>query len=895
MKEECCVMKKITALLLAVLLAFPLNGLTQAASVFAEDISDQNVQELSLDSVEDARTAEPVPEEESQEQPEEENSYTEYDTESDFVDESGEFQEEIVFEEETIVPEGEIWSEETVEEDPQGELSDSEFAEEPEMGEEAVMEEDGFILSEVSDQLNAGDLVLSNNSVTIAVGDTYPLYVMDNGTIVSAQAWATSDPSVATVSNSGVVTGVAKGSAVITAIYNGTSIECIVSVVSQTTATTTRYNVLILDASNSMKGTPLEREKEAAKQFCKKVLSSDGNNYLAVVAYSDSAGIVCSMTNNLSALNASIDNVSAGGNTNMNEAFQLAGNILDAQPSGAKVIKNVILCSDGLPNTGSSVTSGRYTSSDHSSKYAFANAAYNTDVELKNKNYFIYALGFFHNSESNDLVFGKRLMKDLASKDKYYVITDPGDIGDALDDIADKITNITLNKTSITVKVGSTYQLNVTENGAAVKAVWKSSDTSVATVTSSGKVTGKKTGTATITVTYGGKTMKCKVTVANITLNKSSVSIYKDCTYTLTAKVSGKSQTVTWSSSDKSIATVTTSGKVTGKKAGTVTITASANGVKATCTVKVLNPTITLNKKSTSIYKDCSTTLTATVKGKSKTVTWSSSDKAVATVSSSGKVTGKKVGTVTITAKANGVKATCTVKVLKPTITLNKTKLTLYINTSEKLIATVKGKSKTVTWSSSRTSVAKVSSNGTVTALNDGTTTITASCNGVKATCKVTVIRKHPSYAQYFIFKPTLCSYGSKYIDEMGERLILNAGAKIRKCACFMEYRYDSQYRQKIPYFTIACVGDDITSARFEGYFSYRSKLVYTPSNVSKINKFTMYKNSDGIWTHNNYAMIKYNFEDAKGNNLAVRCTGVSGKNMKLFTDKQAMIDWLKS
>ena len=59
-------MKKITALLLAVLLAFPLNGLTQAASVFAEDISDQNVQELSLDSAEDARTAEPVPAEESQ-------------------------------------------------------------------------------------------------------------------------------------------------------------------------------------------------------------------------------------------------------------------------------------------------------------------------------------------------------------------------------------------------------------------------------------------------------------------------------------------------------------------------------------------------------------------------------------------------------------------------------------------------------------------------------------------------------------------------------------------------------------------------------------------------------------------------------------------------------------
>lgn len=75
---------------------------------------------------------------------------------------------------------------------------------------------------------------------------------------------------------------------------------------------------------------------------------------------------------------------------------------------------------------------------------------------------------------------------------------------------------------------------------------------------------------------------------------------------------------------------------------------------------------IKLNKSSSSVYIGKSIKLKATVKGKSSKVTWSSSNKKVATVSASGKVTGKKAGKVTICAKANGKTAKCTVTIKKP-------------------------------------------------------------------------------------------------------------------------------------------------------------------------------------------------------------------------------------
>lgn len=163
----------------------------------------------------------------------------------------------------------------------------------------------------------------------------------------------------------------------------------------------------------------------------------------------------------------------------------------------------------------------------------------------------------------------------------------------------------------------------------------------------------------------------------NLSLNKTSVSLTVGETATLTATVSpsnAANQSVTWSSSNNSVATVS-NGKVTAKSAGTATITAKThNGITATCNVTVtqkeVNPTsISINETSVSLNVGETTTLTATVSpsnASNKTVTWSSSNDSVATVSN-GKVTARSAGSATITAKtANGITTTCSVTVKTP-------------------------------------------------------------------------------------------------------------------------------------------------------------------------------------------------------------------------------------
>ncbi|MBR3965573.1 MAG: Ig-like domain-containing protein [Clostridia bacterium] len=163
---------------------------------------------------------------------------------------------------------------------------------------------------------------------------------------------------------------------------------------------------------------------------------------------------------------------------------------------------------------------------------------------------------------------------------------------------------------------------------------------------------------------------------------------------------------------------------------------------------------VSLNKTTASMTEGESLTLTATVvpeNATNKNVTWSSSDTNVATVSASGVVTAKSVGTATITVKtADGSKtATCVVTVKAKTIavtgvSLNKTSATMTEGETLTLTATVaptNATNKNVTWTSSNTSIATVSASGVVTAKSAGTATITVTTadGSKKATCVVTV------------------------------------------------------------------------------------------------------------------------------------------------------------
>ena len=157
--------------------------------------------------------------------------------------------------------------------------------------------------------------------------------------------------------------------------------------------------------------------------------------------------------------------------------------------------------------------------------------------------------------------------------------------------------------------------------------------------------------------------VKADTSKATVTLNKKTATVYKGKTTTLKATVTGTTGVVTFTSSNTKVATVNkTTGKVTAKAAGKAVITAKCGNVKATCTVTVKNPTLKLTKTSASVKVGKTTKIAAKATPSGK-ITYKSSNKKIATVSSNGTVKGIKKGTAKITVTCNGVSKTFKVTV----------------------------------------------------------------------------------------------------------------------------------------------------------------------------------------------------------------------------------------
>lgn len=247
-----------------------------------------------------------------------------------------------------------------------------------------------------------------------------------------------------------------------------------------------------------------------------------------------------------------------------------------------------------------------------------------------------------------------------------------------------------------------------------------------------------------------------EVAVSSVSINQATAEMLVGEKKQLSATITpadATDQSIKWSSSKKSVATVSDQGMVTAIAEGQTTIKAQAGGKTSVCVVTVRKEiiavtSITLDKNSLSLVKGESETLTATVNPSGAThtnVSWSSSDSNVASVDSKGKVKAVASGNATITAQVDGITATCTVTVTVPveSITLNKTKITLNKGESETLIATITPSDATenvITWTSSNIFMAPVDSNGKVTAVGGGNVTITAKAGSKVASCTVTVI-----------------------------------------------------------------------------------------------------------------------------------------------------------
>lgn len=334
-----------------------------------------------------------------------------------------------------------------------------------------------------------------------------------------------------------------------------------------------------------------------------------------------------------------------------------------------------------------------------------------------------------------------------------------------------KVKSVKMNKTKVTLDVSKTLTLKATikPTNATDKSVkWSSSDKKVATVDENGKVTPLKAGKTKITAkSTNGKKATCTVTVTakvkSVTFAKTSLSLEVGKKETLKYTVlpsSAKNKAVTFKTSKKAVATVDKKGKVTAKKAGKTTITITTKDGKKTakCTVTVtpkavLATSVSLNMANVTLAAGKTQQLTATIKpsgATDKTITWSSSNSAIAKVSTSGLVTAVSAGSATITAKtSNGKIATCTVTVTTTTpstvaptsVSLSSSNVALEVGKTHQLTATVaptNATDKGITWTSSNTLIAKVSSSGLVTAVSPGTVTITAATsNGKTKTCTV--------------------------------------------------------------------------------------------------------------------------------------------------------------
>lgn len=322
-------------------------------------------------------------------------------------------------------------------------------------------------------------------------------------------------------------------------------------------------------------------------------------------------------------------------------------------------------------------------------------------------------------------------------------------------------TKISMPMKSVTLGVNDTCSLKASTDVSNATITYTTSNSKVATVSSSGKVTAKATGTATITATTENglkatSTVTVKKRATSVTLSKTSMNMGVGESYNLTLNFPSGTTTynATASSSNSSVAKAVMSNgkcKVTALKVGTAKITVKLpNGAAATCnvTVKTMATSVTLNKTSITLGVGETFDLNSSIPSNTAALyrNFYSKNSSIASITKSGGViTAVAPGTTTVYVKLNnGTMANCQVTVKKMASSIS------FANSS---VSIIEGKTYTLktsipsgttayykTFTSSNTGVATVNSKGVVTAKKSGTTTITVTLsNGITAKCTVTV------------------------------------------------------------------------------------------------------------------------------------------------------------
>ena len=474
-------------------------------------------------------------------------------------------------------------------------------------------------------------VTISDSTLTLEEGLTAQLTATTNPTNATNTniTWSSTDVSVATVSSTGLVTAIAKGTATIyaTSTMDNTKVgQCVVTV--------TKPSVIVSEYLFTSKTWTATKDGIAANW----TNGSSGNGFM----------------NNGVQITTGTSGANATSPVSFTDVKKVVVSYCTNASSGAGSISIQIGSSSTISHT---ITKTGGTTARDLEFTPASNQTGNVKITVTCSTNSIYICGITITCDNNP-VYPTSL-------------------------------NITGNSS---VNVGDTTQLGVTFNSADVNrtnVTWTSNNTAVATVSNGGLVTGISQGSATITATGEaesgtGPTANITITVSNVavsgvSINPTTLALTVGGSSTLTATVSPSNATnkgITFSSNNTSVATVDqNSGNVLAIAKGSATITATSksdSSKKATCTVTVsdqLVTSISINPNSLSLEPGASSQLSAVVSpdnAANKSYTWSSSNTSVATVTSAGLVTAVTNGSANIYATANdgsNVKGTCAITV----------------------------------------------------------------------------------------------------------------------------------------------------------------------------------------------------------------------------------------
>jgi uncharacterized protein YjdB len=585
-------------------------------------------------------------------------------------------------------------------------------------------------------------VVVTPNRLSVGVGASSPISVEVRdaaGAVLTGRkvAWATKDPAIATVSSAGAVTGVAPGEVQVAATAEGKSALVNVTVTPKTVAT-----VRLTPNGDQSLLVGQTRQMTAA------TLDSDGNPLPGrnVTWSSSSTGI------------ATVSN------TGLITGIASGGAVITATSEGKTAVVAVTVST--VPIASIAVAPGSDTVVVTQTLQLTAVAKDAQGGTLSGRTF-----AWVTSDPSRATISSTGLVTGVTPGTVTITASAEGKTGSASITVKEKpVGAVILSPAQVSVEAGQTRQLTVqvtddqgnTLSGRPV--TYASDNAGVATVSSTGLVTGVAVGTAKITATSEGKSGTADVTVtpvavASVQISPPTSDLIVGQSTTLAAvamdakgnPLAGRS--ASWTSGAPSVATVSQTGVVTAVGAGSAVIFATIEGKTGSATVSVRRlavTSVTVAPPSSGIAVGASVQLGATVRSGATILTdrvvgWTSSNEAVAVVSSTGRVTGLKAGAVTITATSEGVSGTAFVAVGIASVVVSPSPTSVGAGQTRQLTAVARDASNATVpgvpfqWSSASTAIATVDANGLVTGVSAGTVNISAAVGTVAGSASVSV------------------------------------------------------------------------------------------------------------------------------------------------------------